>query len=150
VNAADLLDAAELNIAPVVTQGPYGRGQRYGYVIQWADGCPDVSGYRYRCPAAAMAAGLRAMEASVIAALIHAIGERGFLVRFVAYCEDTDTPGMLGAGAGVVDRRNSQVKISKVVAARPESSRYHVVEVLRHELHHVADPDWNCGTGYNW
>ena len=78
--------------------------------------------------------------------IIDAMKANGFAVRFVDYCEDSLTPGLLGAGAGVTDRRNSEVKISTVVAAREGN----LEDILWHELRHVENPRWDCGTGYIW
>lgn len=68
------------------------------------------------------------------------IEQLGFAVRFVDYCEDSRTPGLLGYYAGVTDWAEREVKIATKGRRTSE-----LVETLKHELHHVQDPDWDCG-----
>jgi hypothetical protein len=64
----------------------------------------------------------------------------GFTIRYVPFCEDSQTPGLLGQIAGVTDWRNREVKIRTQGRAPLE-----IAETLEHEARHVADPEWDCG-----
>lgn len=68
------------------------------------------------------------------------IEQLGFIVRFVDYCEDADTPGLLGQIAGATNWDGREVKIATKGRRTAE-----LVETLKHELHHVEDPTWDCG-----
>lgn len=70
-----------------------------------------------------------------------AIVAAGFALRYVEYCEDTRTPGILGTIRGVTDRARREVKVS--TKANPTVAM--LAETLEHELHHVLDPEWDCG-----
>ncbi len=71
-----------------------------------------------------------------------AITDTGFTVRYVEYCEDARTPGFLGQICGVTDWDKREVKIGLKANAEPAR----MLETLRHELHHVAEPEWDCGS----
>jgi hypothetical protein len=71
-----------------------------------------------------------------------AITRAGFELVFVDYCEDAETPGILGCYAGVTMHEKSKVKI-----ATRHRSREEIADALEHELHHVQDPLWDCGSG---
>lgn len=75
-----------------------------------------------------------------VLAVQDAIEQLDYIVRFVDYCENARTPGLLGQIAGVTDRELREVK----VATRGRGP-VALLETLRHELHHVQDPDWDCG-----
>jgi hypothetical protein len=68
------------------------------------------------------------------------IVENGYTVRYVEYCEDSRTPGLLGQIAGVTDREWKEVKI-----ATHKKTPADLADILLHELHHVVDLDWDCG-----
>lgn len=74
-------------------------------------------------------------------ALEAAIAAHGFTLRFVQYCEDSQTPGFLGQIRGVTDRTNKVVKIG--LAANKTAAK--INEILRHELRHLDEPEWDCG-----
>lgn len=69
------------------------------------------------------------------------IRERGFTIRYVDYCEDSRTPGLLGQIAGVTDWERREVKIG--LKATPTSEAR--AAILEHEARHVRDPEWDCG-----
>jgi hypothetical protein len=70
-----------------------------------------------------------------------AIREAGFELRFVDYCEDAETPGILGVYAGATN-----LDLRKVKIATRRRSRAEIADTLEHELHHVQDPYWVCGS----
>lgn len=70
-----------------------------------------------------------------------AIRAQGFEVRYVEWCEDADTPGLLGSIRGVTDWGRREVKVSGRAHESPEE----MADTLLHELHHVLDPEWDCG-----
>ena len=72
--------------------------------------------------------------------LVAEISLLGYKVRYVPYCEDARTPGLLGMFVGVTDRERKEVKISTSNRTCVE-----IIETLRHELHHVQEPGWDCG-----
>lgn len=75
-----------------------------------------------------------------VVAVQREIEQLGFTVTFVDYCEDAETPGLLGHIAGKTIRARREVKI-----ATKRRTTAELVETLKHELHHVQDPDWDCG-----
>jgi hypothetical protein len=75
-----------------------------------------------------------------VVAVQHEIEQHGFTVRFVDYCEDAETPGLLGHLAGVTTWDRREVKVATKRRGPAE-----LVETLKHELHHVEDPEWDCG-----
>lgn len=75
------------------------------------------------------------------AATVAAIEAEGWTVRFVEYCEDARTPGLLGQIMGVTDRDQCEVKIGLRATETPGRR----VATLEHELRHVREPDWDCG-----
>jgi len=75
------------------------------------------------------------------AELVAAIEAKGWTVRFVDYCEDARTPGLLGQIAGVTDWERHEVK----VGLRATGAAGTREAVLAHELRHVREPSWDCG-----
>lgn len=69
------------------------------------------------------------------------LGLLGWTIRYVAYCEDARTPGLLGQIKGVTDYERKEVKIG--LKANPTD--YDQEHTLQHELHHIQDPTWDCG-----
>lgn len=64
--------------------------------------------------------------------VIDAIEAAGYAVRFVEWCEDHRTPGMIpGYFAGVTDHTHREVKV------RSGQSHAWTLAVLSHELEHV-------------
>ena len=57
----------------------------------------------------------------------------GYTVRFVRFCEDTRTPGMLGRFQGVCDYERREIKV-----ATDGNSRAKLAAILDHELEHAA------------
>ena len=76
-----------------------------------------------------------------IVALENSIAARGFSVMYQDYCECADTPGFPGQIRGVTDRAKYLVRISR----KANETAKDLIEILEHELHHVEDPDWDCG-----
>lgn len=74
--------------------------------------------------------------------LVDAIESHGFEVKFVEYCENGETPGFLGHIKGVTDWERKLVRIG--TKANPGTT--YIVATLEHELRHVQDPDWDCGS----
>jgi len=70
-----------------------------------------------------------------------AIRAHGFEVRYVEWCEDANTPGLLGSIVGATNHDRRVVKI-----ATRRRSRVEIAETLEHELRHVEDPLWDCGS----
>jgi len=68
------------------------------------------------------------------------IRAEGFTVRYVEYCEDSRTPGLLGQIAGVTDWELREVKIR--TKGRTEQE---IIDTLLHEFRHVVEPEWDCG-----
>jgi hypothetical protein len=64
-----------------------------------------------------------------------------FTLRYVDWCEDARTPGLLGQIRGVTDWERKEVKIS--LFANP--LRCDLLDILTHELRHLDEPDWDCG-----
>lgn len=75
-----------------------------------------------------------------IAVAEQAIAAAGFTLSYVEFCEDAETPGLLGAYVGKTHRDTRRVKI-----ATHRRSRHEIAATLAHELHHVLDPEWDCG-----
>lgn len=73
--------------------------------------------------------------------LLRQIEAAGFTVEFRPYVEDRESPGFLGAYAGRTDRERREVVISTARASAREIGRR-----LAHELRHVQEPDWDCGS----
>jgi hypothetical protein len=65
----------------------------------------------------------------------------GYELRMVEFCENSDTPGILGVIAGVTDHDKKLVRI----ATHRRRDAAGIVDILEHELHHVLDPAWDCG-----
>ena len=65
----------------------------------------------------------------------------GFTLRFVEYCEDARTPGLLGQIRGVSDWGRREVKISTKANPTDEA----LADIIGHEARHVRDPEWDCG-----
>lgn len=82
------------------------------------------------------------MSRRVQAELVRRIHAHGFQVRFVDWCEDARTPGLLGQTRGCVDYERREVKISRL--ANPKTRQ--MTEILAHELRHLDEPEWDCGS----
>ena len=65
----------------------------------------------------------------------------GYTVRYVEYCEDSRTPGLLGQIRGVCDHERREVKIS----TKANPTRADMCNILAHELRHLDEPEWDCG-----
>lgn len=65
----------------------------------------------------------------------------GYELRYVEYCEDARTPGLLGQIRGVTDYERKEVKIGMV--ANPTTAA--MLDILAHELRHLDEPKWDCG-----
>ena len=77
------------------------------------------------------------------------IRAHGFALRYVEWCEDAQTPGFLGQIRGVTDPVGKTVKIS----LRANPLRCDMLDILKHELRHIEDPAWDCGSrhiGSKW
>jgi hypothetical protein len=74
------------------------------------------------------------------------IRSHGFAVRYVDWCEDAQTPGLLGQIRGVTDRRGKVVKIGRMA----NQTQAEMIDILRHELRHIEDPGWDCGNRAVW
>jgi hypothetical protein len=70
-----------------------------------------------------------------------AIRAAGYTVRYVEWCEDARTPGILGYYRGVTDRERREVK----VGVKAHDTRHQLADTLEHEQRHVEDPSWDCG-----
>jgi Holliday junction resolvasome RuvABC endonuclease subunit len=60
------------------------------------------------------------------------IRAEGFAVEFVRYCEDAETPGMLGCFAGITLPDTKRVKVST-----RRRTPQQIEAILAHELEHV-------------
>lgn len=80
-------------------------------------------------------------ETKAMRNIMESIEERGYTVRLVEYCEDARTPGLLGQLLGVTDHERREVKVRTHGRSQSE-----ILETLIHELHHVDDPTWDCGS----
>lgn len=69
------------------------------------------------------------------------IRAHGFELVYQDWCECADTPGLLGQIRGVTDRNKRIVRISTNANGTPELME----DILRHELRHLDEPDWDCG-----
>jgi hypothetical protein len=69
------------------------------------------------------------------------IKANGYALRYVDYCEDADTPGLLGQIRGAVNHDRREVKIGRKANATPEL----LAGALEHELRHILEPEWDCG-----
>lgn len=61
----------------------------------------------------------------------------GWSIHFVEFCEDIETPGILGQFAGITDHARKKVKV-----ATHNRSYVDQVAVLYHELEHVLGAEW--------
>jgi hypothetical protein len=82
-----------------------------------------------------MSAALTATQA--MAQLVLVAEGLGYTVHFVEWCEDTETPGLLGQFAGVTDHERHKIKVST-------SGRSYLdqVAILAHEVEHAAGATW--------
>jgi hypothetical protein len=72
---------------------------------------------------------------------VAAIEAEGYAVVFVDWCEDAETPGLLGQMAGVTDHARRKVKVRQQGISGAQT-----LAILRHELEHVLGAP--RGTGY--
>lgn len=75
-------------------------------------------------------------EQPAVVLAARAIEAEGYAVEFRPYCEDAETPGLLGMIGGVTVHHRRAVKVA--TEGRDPSA---VVAVLRHELEHVRGTD---------
>jgi len=70
-------------------------------------------------------------------ALVAEAADLGFTVEFVEWCEDAETPGILGYYGGLCNREDRRIKVS---------THRHTLEqqvaILSHELEHARGADW--------
>lgn len=109
-------------------------GEQYGYECAT---CQEVSGLQYGNHEDAARA-LRSHDRLHVA--MAEIEAEGFTVRFEEFCENADTPGLLGQIAGVTDRTRHLVRI-----ATHNRSAEQLADTAEHELRHVREPEWDCG-----
>lgn len=70
------------------------------------------------------------------------ITAHGYALRYVEYCEDAQTPGLLGQVRGVTDHKRKTIKIGTKANPTPAL----IEDILAHELRHIEEPDWKCGS----
>lgn len=70
------------------------------------------------------------------------ITARGYTIRYVDYGEDSETPGLLGQIRGAVNHDRREVKIAR----KPNPTKAFIADALEHELRHIVEPDWDCGS----
>ncbi len=87
------------------------------------------------------ATGMDAAQLRELGELESRIQAHGYAVRWVEWCEDARTPGLLGQIRAVVDRERREVKLGKAANPTPELR----LDILRHELRHLDEPEWDCG-----
>lgn len=61
----------------------------------------------------------------------------GYTIRFVDYCEDARTPGLIGMFGGVCDHERREIKV-----ATRHNSRAKIAAILAHELEHAEGDDY--------
>lgn len=71
-----------------------------------------------------------------------AVRAADFTLTYRPYVEDSLTPGFPGMIEGRTDRNGREVVVS-TVAVKTDVAR---LRVLRHELRHISDPEWDCGS----
>jgi hypothetical protein len=64
--------------------------------------------------------------------LVSQAASLGYDVEFMEYCEDAETPGMLGAIGGCVVEHRKAIKVS--LYSRTEED---ICDILKHEIDHV-------------
>jgi hypothetical protein len=69
---------------------------------------------------------------SEIAGLCEQIEAHGWSVEFPRWCEDRETPGILGQAGGVTVHNRAAIKVKTERASREQ-----VLSVLRHEIEHM-------------
>ena len=76
--------------------------------------------------------------------LVRAINARGYTVEFKNWIEDSETPGMLGQGCGVVVYHRQAVKIRTEGRALEQ-----IIAALAHEFDHIEgrEPEDNPAAG---
>jgi hypothetical protein len=70
------------------------------------------------------------------------ITARGYAIRYVDYGEDAETPGLLGQIRGAVNHDRREVKIAR----KANPTKAFLADALEHELRHIVEPDWDCGS----
>jgi hypothetical protein len=70
------------------------------------------------------------------------IEANGYTLRYVDYCEDHETPGLLGQIRGAVNHERREVKVGR--KANPTGVA--LADALDHELRHILEPEWDCGS----
>lgn len=69
------------------------------------------------------------------------IRAEGYKLTYRLFVEDSKTPGFPGMIAGRVDPEDKEVVISTAATPSPILR----LRTLKHELHHIQDPEWDCG-----
>ncbi len=82
-----------------------------------------------------------------IAEVEQEIRAAGFRLIYRRFVEDAKTPGFPGHIAGRVDRADREVVVGELATSGScgTPSPIRRLRVLKHELHHITDPDWDCG-----
>lgn len=70
-----------------------------------------------------------------------AIRGQGYTLTYRPWVEDSKSPGILGMIAGRTAREDREV----VIGTKATPSPILRLRVLKHELRHITDPDWDCG-----
>ncbi len=109
-------------------------GEQYGFECAV---CQEVSGLEFGNHDDAQ----RALNSHTrLHKAVAAIEAEGWTVQFEEFCENADTPGLLGQISGVTDRNRQLVRI-----ATHNRSPEQLADTAEHELRHVQDPTWDCG-----
>lgn len=74
------------------------------------------------------------------AAAEKAIRDAGYTLHYVEWCEDSETPGILGYYGGITDHKRRKVKIRT-----HDRSERELLVTVEHEARHVLHPEWDCG-----
>jgi hypothetical protein len=69
------------------------------------------------------------------------IKAHGYELIYQDWCETSETPGFLGQIRGVTDHNRKVVRVSRNANPTPELME----DILRHELRHLDEPEWDCG-----
>lgn len=69
------------------------------------------------------------------------IAAAGFTLTYRRFVEDSKSPGFPGQIAGRTSRADREVVIGEFATPSPVLR----LRVLKHELRHVLEPEWDCG-----
>lgn len=78
----------------------------------------------------------------LIADVENEIRAEGYTLTYRPYVEDHKTPGFPGMIQGRTGYKDREVVLS-TVAVKTDIAR---LRVLRHELRHIREPEWVCGS----